>query len=498
MGLELKQYKEKGYILRKRAIFLFYLIAATIALSIVALISTFYIQASSVVYEKIHIAALLPILGVTFISGFCLRLLVKGQYQFAANLFTIAISVAVWLVIFLDKGKGFSKINTIVFVFGVLAMLPLLINSRKRILLYGVSNVLIFLVFIFVLHLNIERYNIDAFEFLDSLFDISFMLIFVTVVHFNVSSINSIALKNAEEEIDKRKKVAIELKYHKDNLEKLVEEKTKDQNELNEELKATNDVLYQKNDEINIQNIKLNDALKHLKETQMQLLQAEKLASLGTLTAGVAHEINNPLNYLMGAYVGLTNYFKENGSNDEENISILLNSIKVGVDRASYIVKGLGQFSRDNDQFDEDCNIHSIMDNCLMMLRSQLKHKVEVKKEYHNQPLIVNGNVGKLHQVFVNILSNANQAIRDRGEIEIITNQENEHVLIEISDNGCGIKQEDVQQVTDPFFTTKAPGEGVGLGLSITYSIIKEHNGELKIQSELERGTKVVILLPCK
>jgi signal transduction histidine kinase len=264
----------------------------------------------------------------------------------------------------------------------------------------------------------------------------------------------------------------------------------------NDKLRSLNQDLSHKNEIIENQNIELKATLQNLKETQTQLFQAEKMASLGILTSGVAHEINNPLNYIMGSYIGLSDYFEENIPKDPIQINILLSSLNEGVQRASKIVSGLNEFSRNTISLHEDCNLHTIIDNCLAIVNSSLQHRVEVTKKYHSEELICKGNVGKLHQVFLNLLSNASQAIPGKGIIELTTQKTNTHYEIFISDTGEGISPENINKITDPFFTTKDPGKGTGLGLSITYSIINEHNGKLFFESELGKGTTAKVILP--
>lgn len=299
-------------------------------------------------------------------------------------------------------------------------------------------------------------------------------------------------------DISELKNTQKELEYHKENLEELVKRRTLDLQAATEEWKTTSEDLAEKNNIIAEQNTELQLTLKHLKETQAQLLQVEKMASLGTLTAGVSHEINNPLNYLSGTYYGFVNYFKKYGTNDEQTTNLLLSSTETAINRISAIVKGLNQFSRDNSNYDEDCDVHAIIENCLTVLYNQYKNKVDIKKDFCSQVNPILGNVGKLHQVFTNILGNSIQAIEGKGQITIKTLCDNNNIKIEISDTGCGINKENLSKITEPFFTTKPPGEGTGLGLSITYSIIKEHKGILNFKSEPLKGTKAIIKLPIK
>ena len=305
-------------------------------------------------------------------------------------------------------------------------------------------------------------------------------------------------LSLANEKLIRNEKILIQayksLKQNEKKLKKLNDELCASE----EELTATAEELFSKNKIINKKNSELKSAIQHLKETQSQLLQSEKMASLGILTSGVAHEINNPLNYIMGAYVGLENFFKENDFIENKNITFFLKSLNEGIERASAIVQGLNQFSRDSKSVNEKCDLHSIIDNCLVMLNNQLKHRVEIKKLYLDEDLIIYGNIGQLHQVFINILSNSSQAIAEQGLIVISTKFNNNSAIVEISDNGFGIEKDNLSKITDPFYTTKDPGKGTGLGLSITYNIIQKHRGKLEYDSIYGKGTTAKIILPIK
>jgi PAS domain S-box-containing protein len=310
-------------------------------------------------------------------------------------------------------------------------------------------------------------------------------------------------IQTVSRDITEKKAIEHELEKHRTHLESLVAERTDELEVKNEELITTNDELQSLNEEllkknqiINDQNEKLKATLENLKNTQLQLVQSEKMASLGVLTAGIAHEINNPLNFIQGGYEGLADYLHGKKLDKEEKVNILLGSIQTGVERATAIVRSLNQFSRSRESYDENCDIHSIIDNCLLMLKSGLSDRIKVERNYELRHFTVKGNVGKLHQAILNILNNAGQAIHGKGTITLTTELQNENIMIGIHDTGVGISHENIDKVLDPFFTTKEPGEGTGLGLAITYSIVREHMGNLEIQSEPDKGTLIKIILP--
>jgi PAS domain S-box-containing protein len=290
-------------------------------------------------------------------------------------------------------------------------------------------------------------------------------------------------------DITEKKIIERELEKHRLHLEFLVQQRT-------EELATTNEELVSTNEELHNQREELEAVLLNLQETQKQLIQAEKMASLGVLASGVAHEINNPLNFIQGGVYGLEQYFDENLIEHKDNVRELIKSINIGIDRAANIVTSLNHYNRRNDSKLEPCDIHSIINNCLVILRNQIENKIEVEKKYTSQPFILIGNEGKLHQAILNILSNAVQAIDDKGKIKIKTKKTNQILEIKISDTGCGISPENLSKIFDPFFTTKEAGKGTGLGLSITYNIFAEHNGSIHIESKTGKGTSVYIKLP--
>ncbi len=279
------------------------------------------------------------------------------------------------------------------------------------------------------------------------------------------------------------KKAQKELHDYTVNLEKLIKERTK-------ELGGANKALQQSNEQ-------LKDTLANLEKTQNKLFQSDKMASLGVLVAGVGHEINNPLNYIKGGVQAIETLM-EDGDPDRDELKALIGIIEDGIKRASNIVKSLSHFSRKSGTMEEVCDVHDIIDNCLVILYNKFKHKVTVHKNYELSERKVIGNTGKLHQVFLNILSNAEQAIEGDGMISITTKIVFNDIIINIKDSGKGIPEKYINQISVPFFTTKNVGEGTGLGLSIAYSIVEDHEGVIEVDSEVGKGSEFIVKLPVK
>ncbi len=286
------------------------------------------------------------------------------------------------------------------------------------------------------------------------------------------------------------------LQNHKENLENVVQERT-------EELALINEELRKKNNELNSQKEELASALDSLKQTQTLLIQSEKMASLGTLTSGIAHEINNPLNFISGGSYILKNIEPEVknilNAESKEMYSSATSMIQEGFQRASEIVQSLMSFSYKGKPVLVTADINKIIDNTLLFLGNEISPDILIRKHYLLQkevPVYTD----KIHQVLLNILDNALFAVKKNakirtGEISIHTDQSNKHAIVKISNNGQKIPEEHLRQIFDPFFTTKNPGEGTGLGLSICYSLIKEHKGTIRVENE-EDAVAFVIEIP--
>lgn len=248
-------------------------------------------------------------------------------------------------------------------------------------------------------------------------------------------------------------------------------------------------ILLRKNDKKNKELERNNE---ELRKTQKLLITSEKMASLGVLAAGVGHEINNPLNFIKNGIEALNTKI----NTDDEELKAYFKIINEGVDRATNIVKSLSHFSRRAPGTDDKCNVHDIIENCLLILHNKIRNKVRVITNFTSQGAEVRGNEGRLHQAMMNIIANAEQAIKEEGTIEITTRRKESQMEIWVEDDGEGIPEENLMKISDPFFTTKPPGEGTGLGLFITFSIIEEHNGTIDVKSNPGEGTKFIITLP--
>ena len=257
----------------------------------------------------------------------------------------------------------------------------------------------------------------------------------------------------------------------------------------------------------------LQEQHEQLKQTQSQLVQAEKMASLGQLTAGIAHEINNPLNFISANVEPLRKdleelkaYFlsaekMEVAEIEElfEEMELLMGGMKEGTTRTRTIVEGLRNFSRLDEEDKKVADIHQGLDSTLTLLQHRLKNRITVVKNFGEvAPLLCYP--GKLNQVFMNLLTNAIDAISGTGSIFISTHEDKEvpQVQISIRDTGRGITTETLGRIFEPFYTTKEVGEGTGLGLAITYGIIQQHEGEIQVKSEVGKGTEFILILPHK
>lgn len=295
----------------------------------------------------------------------------------------------------------------------------------------------------------------------------------------------------------------IQLQELNKNLEKMVRDRTVELENSHEALKR---------------------AYLDLQSTQEQLVQTEKMASLGQLVSGIAHEIKNPLNFIYGNTNFLSEYtqklqdllesfekFPSISAEDreelrrmkervhysfiKEDLKILIENFAEGARRINTIVSDLRAFSRMDTDTISEVDLHASLEMSLNLLRNQYKNRIEIHKEYGSIPKI-QGYGGKLNQVFMNLLSNAFHAVNAQGDVWIRTRSVGDAVEVEIEDNGAGIPKESLNRIFEPFFTTKPIGQGTGLGLSISYGIIEQHQGNIEVTSTPQKGSCFTVRLP--
>jgi two-component system NtrC family sensor kinase len=241
---------------------------------------------------------------------------------------------------------------------------------------------------------------------------------------------------------------------------------------------------------------KVKERTEELVEMQAKMAQADKLASLGKLSAGVAHEINNPLGSIL-TLTALTLEDMKEDDPDRENLEEVITQTK----RCRDIVKGLLEFSRQSDLKTEPVNINRVLVNTLSLLGGQaLLMNVNVIRQFKPDLPDVMGDESQLQQVFTNIILNGVEAMEEAGTLSVETrhNTAGELVEIVISDTGCGISTDKMDRIFDPFFTSKASGDGTGLGLSIAYGIITKHRGTISVESEVGKGSSFTIRIPAE
>lgn len=298
--------------------------------------------------------------------------------------------------------------------------------------------------------------------------------------------------------VRRRVQSQLELKHHREHLEHLVAQKTRE----------------------------LVETYADLKKVHNQMLEQEKMASIGQLAAGVAHEINNPAGFIGSNLGSLQKYvnklieglaFMEQSLKKidnaelqaevktkkrqlkldfvQEDINDLINESKDGIDRIATIVRNLKSFSRAKSDKQEPIDLQEALESAINIAWNEIKYKAKVKKEYQTLPLVTCF-PQQLGQVFVNLLVNAAQAIEDQGVITLKTRREKNWAVVEICDTGSGITEEHLAKLFEPFFTTKEVGKGTGLGLSICHDIIQKHHGLIEVDTTPGIGTCFTIKLP--
>ncbi|HYD63093.1 MAG TPA: ATP-binding protein [Noviherbaspirillum sp.] len=267
--------------------------------------------------------------------------------------------------------------------------------------------------------------------------------------------------------------------------------------------------------------------IEKLQQAQAQLLQSEKMASIGQLAAGVAHEINNPVGFVNSNMGSLRNYVetlfklvdgydailaRANGSPEmtsavaqlkqqadleflKEDVTALVKESMDGLKRVKDIVQSLKDFSHVGETEWQMADLHQGLESTLNIANNEFKYKATIDKRYGQLPL-VKCMASQINQVFMNLIVNASHAIKESGVITVRTGTEDDWVWVEVADTGVGIPPENLSRIFEPFFTTKPVGQGTGLGLSLSYNIVKNHGGRIDVESEIGKGTRFIIRLP--
>jgi len=278
--------------------------------------------------------------------------------------------------------------------------------------------------------------------------------------------------------------------------------------------------------ELNYERIKHTNS--RLEEAQNQLLQSEKMASIGQLAAGVAHEINNPIGFVSSNLSSLRGYVEpvfsllamlkklpaealpdalraelKNLDNAvdldfvQEDLPQLLSESEEGLSRVKKIVQDLKDFSRVDHAAWQDADLNAGLDSTLNVVMNEVKYKAEVRKDYAVLPP-VHCIAAQLNQVFMNLIVNAAHAIPERGTITLTTRTQDDWVCVEVGDTGCGMSEEVKRRIFEPFYTTKPVGQGTGLGLSLSFSIVQKHGGRIEVESEIGVGTRFKVWIPVR
>ncbi len=243
-------------------------------------------------------------------------------------------------------------------------------------------------------------------------------------------------------------------------------------------------------------NEKLSDSIDKLKKTQQQLIQAAKLSSIGQLSAAIAHELNNPLAGIL-IYTRLMKEKLIKGTIEREKLQNNLEKIESAIEYCSSIIQGLLDFARQTEPLLRPVTVGRAIDKAMSLAGHQLKMKtIDASREDAPSQSLVVADFNQLVQVIINLIVNAVQAMKEGGKLTINTSQDDSWVRISIGDTGYGIPQENMDKLFTPFFTTKEDVKGVGLGLAVSYGIIKRHGGRIEVKSEVGKGSTFTIVLP--
>jgi len=501
------------------------------------------------VKDKAYLYYVLYIISIGFaqasLGGYTFKYLLPDNPVLASHSIIIFAALAgifavEFLRLFLQTNKYIPKLNNLFYVFNAIYVIAIIFstlgfdNIGYRIVDFNGLPLSLFILFVTVIIVNKGNRSAKFFLLAWTVFLIGvtlFVLRNFGILPFNDFTNYTIIAGSAIE--------ALLLSFAlADRINILKKEKEESQTQTLKVLQENDRIISEQNISLELKvkerTSELETTNKNLKETQSQLVNAEKMASLGQLTAGIAHEINNPINFVISNIKPLKNdvedifslLAKYNDIKDAENlteklkeiadfkeqndtnylfteINQLLKGIDEGAIRTIEIVRGLKTFAHIDETGFKPTNIIGGLDSTLIILKSSItKGNIKVIKEYENEFPKIECIAGQINQVFMNIINNAVQAMTDTKDTKkeniliIRAYIQNNNAIIRIKDNGSGIPDNIKNKIFDPFFTTKPVGSGTGLGLSIAYTIIKDHKGKITLESELGKGTEFIITLP--
>jgi len=408
--------------------------------------------------ESIQNRQLVQIVIANFSGIILLYLNQRGKTKLASLLL-----VSIYIAVIFGNSTFANGIRSIAFHHvGIAVMLSSLLLGWRAGFLTGTMILVLGVVFIILENFGILVYDYPKFAPIAYLVNLFVTVLFLGVIQFLSVSLLERSLRKTNEELERRISAEKEVERYQRTLEDLVEERTL-----------------------------------QLEAAQGQLIQSEKMAAIGTLAMGIAHEINNPLNYISGGINAIKEAIEEDAPETAKNLEPMIAAIVQGVNRTSKIVSSLNHYSTSEGSEKQFADIHTIIENSLLLMHEAIKEKTKITRNYCSCSPKVLVNEVALQHVLINVILNGIDAMAEFGEMSITTTCKRDFTII-ISDTGVGISPENLPRVFDPFFTTKEQGKGTGLGLSIAYSIIKDHQGSIEIQSTPGKGTTVSINLPIK
>ena len=367
---------------------------------------------------------------------------------------------------------------------------------------------------------HIDLYYESFFDMITNI--LTLFIVFGIVVSVMMSGIISKPLERLSKAAKEIREGNFNVKINKTNFTE-INDLINSYNEMGSQLNELYTSLEQKVQE---RTVALKEANHKLQETQAMMVHSEKMRSLGELVAGIAHEINNPINFIHGNIMILQNYandllklidlYEQNNINFPEDTKAKIESLKKEIDldflkgdikdliksciegtqRTKNIILDLKNFSRMEERVLTQLDVPREIDTTLNILNNKYKNRITVIKNYSPDVPKIEAYGGQLNQVFMNILDNAQDAMAEKGTLTINVSKIDTNIKIEFIDTGKGIPEENLKKVFDPFFTTKPVGKGTGLGMSISYRVINDHHGTIEVESKEGIGTKFTIILP--